>query len=196
MGRNKAFLVFQGRMFLWMIIEALTPLFDDMILVTREPRLYQGFPVRVIGDLFAERGPLTGIISGLAATLDPYNFCIACDMPLVKTAVVQHMMNRASDADAVIPRTQRWSRDDIERPEPLFGVYHRRCRPAMERHLRAGRRSLQEVIRSLNVCYLQESEVALLEPALRSFWSINTENEYRALQAYGLEAKGASSQGC
>jgi len=195
MGRNKAFLVFQGRMFLWMIIEALTPLFDDLILVTREPWLYKGFPVRVIGDLYPERGPLTGLISGLAATEDPYNFCVACDMPLVKTALVQYMMKSAPEVDGVILKTKRWSRDDIERPEPLHSVYHRRCRPMMERYLQEGRRSLQDVIRALNIRYVPESEVAQLDPALRSFWSINTEDDYRMLQAYGQEATGASSQG-
>lgn len=63
MGRNKAFLIFQGRMFLWMIVETLTPLFDDLILVTREPWLFSGFPVTVVRDLFSERGPLTGVVS-------------------------------------------------------------------------------------------------------------------------------------
>lgn len=113
-------------------------------------------------------------------------------MPLVKTVLVQYMMNRAPELDALVPTTKRWSRDEIERTEPLHGVYNKRCRPIMKRCLREGRRSPQEALCSLNVRYLPELEAARLDPAFHSFWSINTEDDYSMLQAYGQETKGGS----
>jgi molybdopterin-guanine dinucleotide biosynthesis protein A len=197
MGRNKAFLIFKGRPFLWIMIEALAPLFREIILVTREPHLYTGFPVEVASDLFPERGPLTGLISGLAASEDRYNFCVGCDMPFIKTELVQYMMHMASGLDALIPTTQINSDDNIERPEPLHAVYDQRCLPVMQRYLHQGRRSLQDVIRSLNVRYLPEAEAARFDPRLQSFWSINTREEYRSLQmnVAGTTGEGAANSG-
>jgi molybdopterin-guanine dinucleotide biosynthesis protein A len=183
MGRNKAFLMLQGRMFLWIIIGALTPLFRDLILVTREPDLYAGFPVRRVADLFPERGPLTGIISGLAASPDSTNFCVGCDMPLVQASLVQYMVAMAGEADAVIPRVRDPEKGGVVRIEPLHAVYHKRCLPLMKHRLREGRRSLHELVSSLNVKYLGERDLARFDPEFNSFRNINTPEAYRAVLA-------------
>lgn len=180
MGRNKAFLTLKGRMFLWIIIEALTPLFRDLVVVTREPERYSGFPVRTVTDLFPERGPLTGIISGLAASRDRINFCVGCDMPLVRTGLVQYMMHMAASVDAVVPAWNDPGTGGKVRIEPLHAVYDTRCLPVMERSLREGRRSLHAVVRSLNVRYLGERELARFDPGLDAFRNINTPEAYRA----------------
>jgi molybdopterin-guanine dinucleotide biosynthesis protein A len=181
MGREKAFLTLKGRMFLWMIIEALTPLFEDLILVTRQPDRYAGFPVRTVRDLFQERGPLTGIISGLSASRDPKNFCVGCDMPLIKTSLVQYMMNMAGGSHALIPVIKDPTAPGAVRIEPLHGIYDKTSLPIMERNLRGGRRSLHAMVRYLNVRYLPAEEVARFDPDLSSFRNINTREEYQAL---------------
>jgi FdhD protein len=184
MGRNKAFLTYRGRMFLWIVIEALTPLFREIILVTREPDRYCGFPVRTVADLFPERGPLTGIFSGLSASEDQKNFCVGCDMPMIKTSLVQYMMNISGGVDAILPSMQS---EESLRIEPLHAVYDKGCLPVMERHLRDGKRSLYELVRSLNVRYLSVREMAHLDPDLKSFRNINTPEEYQALTSSAFD---------
>ncbi len=180
MGKNKAFLTLDGRMFLWRIIGTLTPLFRDLILVTREPEQYVGFPVRPVTDLYPERGPLTGIISGLAASNDRYNFCVACDMPFIRTDLVQYMMKRVSGREALVPFVSVRTGEEKGRRwfQPLHAVYGRGCLPVLERSLREGRRSLRELIPSLDVRVLGEKEITPFDPMLQSFRSINTVEEY------------------
>ncbi|NOY52813.1 MAG: molybdenum cofactor guanylyltransferase [Deltaproteobacteria bacterium] len=186
MGRNKAFLPWKGRIFLWYIIGALSPLFREILLVTREPERYAGFPVKVVCDLYPERGPLTGIFSGLSASRDPKNFCVACDMPMVRTELVQYMMRRAGAADALVAVIRGSSREDRPSvPQPLHAVYDQRCLPVMGRHLREGRRGMQGVLRSLNTRFLEEGEMARMDPDLSSFVSINTVEDYQTLIADG-----------
>jgi len=180
MGRNKAFLTYRGRMFLWIVIEALTPLFRDLILVTREPERYRGFPVRTVVDLLPDRGPLTGIFSGLSASADCTNFCVGCDMPLIQTSLVQYMMNISGGVDAILPSTKRGGTVQIE---PLHAVYDKGCLPVMERQLSQGKKSLYKLVRSLNVRYLSESEMKHFDPDLISFRNINTPEEYQAFTA-------------
>jgi molybdopterin-guanine dinucleotide biosynthesis protein A len=181
MGRNKAFLRWKGRTFLWLIIGALSPLFRELLLVTREPERYAGLPVRIVEDLYPERGPLTGVLSGLLMSSDRLNFCVACDMPMIRPALVQFMMHVAEGYDAVVPLVSKGSGERGGVPQPLHAVYDKRCLPVMERHLREGRRGMQGVIRSLNVRFFSEKEAGRIDPDLRSYVSINTQQEYRAL---------------
>lgn len=182
MGWNKAFLTFKGRMFIWAVIEALTPLFNELILVTREPDLYSGFPVRTVVDLLRERGPLTGIFTGVAAAKDEINFCVACDMPLIQTGLVQYMMNMAHGYNAVIPAIHDETRGWRCQIQPLHAVYNKNCLSLMEQHLREGRRSLHELVRSLNVRYIMEKEMARFDPEFHSMRNINTPDEYQSLK--------------
>jgi len=185
MGRNKAFLTWKGRIFLCHIIGVLSPLFREILLVTREPERYVGFPVKVVRDLDPVRGPLTGILSGLSASRDRKNFCVACDMPMIRTALVRYMMQRAGDADALVAVISGPCKKGRPVPQPLHAVYDQRCLPVMRRHLREGRRGMQGVLRSLNTRFLDEKEVARIDPDLSSFIGINTMEDYRALVADG-----------
>jgi molybdopterin-guanine dinucleotide biosynthesis protein A len=182
MGANKAFLEHRGRLFLWSLIAALNPVFPDMILVTREPEQYAGFPVRPVRDLYTIRGPLTGIISGLCASGDRYNFCVACDMPFVRTGLVQHLMQAARGWEGAVPVLQGQSPAGGPMLEPLHAVYDRRSLPAMKRYLLGGGRSLQHMIRSLNVRYMPERELSGFDGGMTSLYNINTPRDYRALQ--------------
>lgn len=182
MGWNKAFLTFKGRMFIWAAIGALSPLFDELILVTRQPDLYSGFPVRRVADSLPERGPLTGIFSGLAAAKEEVNFCVACDMPLIQTSLVQYMMNMAHGYDAVIPVIRDETRIWKDRIQPLHAAYNKSCLPLMKQHLSEGRRSLHELVLSLDVRYITEKETARFDPGLDSARNINTPDEYQAMK--------------
>jgi molybdopterin-guanine dinucleotide biosynthesis protein A len=187
MGRNKAFLFYRGRMFLWIIIEALTPLFRDLILVTREPDLYRGFPVRTATDHFEEKGPLSGIHSGLLASQDQKNVVVGCDMPFIQTVLLQCMVRMSEGYDAVIPRVKKLTGNSSFCFEPLHAVYDQGCIPWMEQNLREGRRNLQQLIRNLNVRYLSESEMNRLDPKRNSYRNINTPEAYENLATETFE---------
>jgi molybdopterin-guanine dinucleotide biosynthesis protein A len=51
----------------------------------------------------------------------------------------------------------------------------------MERQLGQGKKSLYELVRTLNVRYLSEREMKHFDPDLISFRNINTPEEYHAL---------------
>ncbi len=182
MGANKAFLEHGGRLILWSLIGALTPLFRDMIVVTREPERYAGFPVRTVQDLYTIRGPLTGIISGLCASTDRYNFCVACDMPFIGTGQVQYLMDAARGWEGAVPVRRSPSPAGEPMLEPLHAVYDRKLLPTMKQFLFGGGRSLQQMIRSFNVRHVTEEELMRVDGQTMSMHNINTPQEYTALQ--------------
>ncbi len=183
MGTNKAFLEHGGRLFLWSLIAALNPLFRDIIVVSREPERYAGFPVHSVRDLYAMRGPLTGIISGLCSATDRYNFCVACDMPLVRTGQVQYLMQAAQGWEGAVPVLSDPSPTGAPMMEPLHAVYDRRSLPVMKQYLLRGGRNLQRMIRSLNVRHVTAAELTEVDGGKTALsTNINTPWDYRVLQ--------------
>ncbi|PSP28308.1 molybdenum cofactor guanylyltransferase [Halobacteriales archaeon QH_2_65_14] len=65
-----------------------------------------GYPLDVgyAEDETPDRGPVAGIRNGLAVAGGEYSLVVACDMPFVDPALVDHLFDRAASHDAAVPR--------------------------------------------------------------------------------------------
>ena len=179
MGRNKAFLDLGGLPLLGHVLRTLSPVCGEVLVVARDPEAYPGVGVRVVGDLVPGAGPLGGLYTGLRASADAVNFCVACDMPLVRAEVVRRLLGMLAGHDAVVPVLP--APGGGERPEPLHAVYHRRVAAEAEARLRRGPASLRSLLRGLEVRWVRAHEIRSLDPRLDSFRNVNTPEEYRRL---------------
>ena len=178
----KGFLEVGGRTILARSLEMLRRLFRDVVISTNMPERYFSFGVPLIGDIRDERGPMTGILSLLAATGDESVFVVACDMPFIKEELIRyiidcydrHAAGPRGQADAVIPVFRG-------RPEPLLGIYSRSAFTVLEEEVRKGKRGIQETIAKLNVLYIPDEEVSRIDPEGLSFVNINTLNDYERI---------------
>jgi molybdopterin-guanine dinucleotide biosynthesis protein A len=62
--------------------------------------------------------------------------------------------------------------------QPLHALYHRRCLPAIEVHLAARHLRVISFMPDVRTRYVQEPELRLLDPQLRSFLNTNTPQEW------------------
>lgn len=178
----KGFLEVGGRTILARSLEMLRRLFRDVVISTNMPARYFSFGVPLIGDIRDERGPMTGILSLLAATGDESVFVVACDMPFIKEELIRyiidcyyrHAAGPGGQADAVIPVFRG-------KPEPLLGIYSRSAFTVMEEEVRKGKRGIQETLAKLNVLYIPDEEVRRIDPEGLSFVNINTLNDYERI---------------
>ena len=76
--------------------------------------------------------------------------------------------------DALVPK---WNGN----LEPLCALYTRRCLPHVERVLE--QRRIVSFFPLVRVCYLEETEVAELDPLGRSFLNVNSPADYDALRS-------------
>jgi len=166
---HKALLDVGGRSIVGRVIDSLAMVLDDVVIVANDPVPFARFGVRVVpdrADLSGMSGPMTGVVSGLTdAGRDC--FVAACDMPFIEPKLVAFLVGLREGYDLVVPTTGG-------RPEPLFGVYRMAALPALERALKGGTRSLQEVFASLSVRYVDEEELRAHDPELLSFINVNT----------------------
>lgn len=207
MGLPKAWLELSGTPLIAHVFHALTPICDDVIVVTNEsPALYASYPVRVVPDAMPGGGSLVGIYSGLRAADRPYAVAVACDMPFLSSALLEFLVSLAPGYDVVVPSivgpaaaTPPQARSETHRAQdtagpavgaprakdqslhPLHAVYARECLEPMAAALARGDRRMIAFYPDVRVRVVSASELAGYN--LLSFWNLNTPDELRAAQA-------------
>ncbi|MEW6408559.1 MAG: molybdenum cofactor guanylyltransferase [Nitrospirota bacterium] len=174
MPTNKAFLEVNGEIIIERTIRIFNELFDEVIIVTNTPELFIKYRIKLVGDLFNLRGPLTGIFSGLLNARGNFCFVVACDMPFINKELMSYMIANTGDYDAVVPRIGKAI-------EPLHAIYSRECLHAMEQSLLVNQtprqRSLTEFLNRCNVRFIEEDEIERFDPSKRSFVNLNTPDD-------------------
>ena len=174
MGSNKAFLEVDGERLIDRAVRIYREIFDEIILVTNEPRLYLDQDVTIVTDLEKGKGPLMGIYTGLFwAAADPVFFA-ACDMPFLDVPFVRYLLEQSRDVDIVVPETA----DGLQ---PLHAVYSRRCLAPIKARLDRDRLKVTGFYKGLKVRTIPEQTIRSFDPQGRMFLNINTPEEYRRL---------------
>ena len=169
-GQPKALLEVGGRRIIERVIEALSPVLGDPLLVTNTPELYAFLGLPMVPDLHPDHGSLGGIYTGLAAVPGEAAFTVACDMPFLHRDLVRLIVERAAAGDVVIPRVGAQF-------ETMHACYGKACLPAMQERLAAGRFKIVGFFDRVSVVAIAEEEVrALRDPAV-AFMNVNTPEE-------------------
>lgn len=142
----------------------------DIVLVANDDPGVPG--VRVVGDLYPRSGSLGGIYSGLAAAAHDLAFVAAADMPFLNPLLILDLARRASRVDAVVPVIGG-------RPEPLHTVYRKTALAPARRQIERRKLKIALVFDAVSTVRVREADLRMLDPDLRSFWNLNTPEEYR-----------------
>jgi molybdopterin-guanine dinucleotide biosynthesis protein A len=169
-GVPKALVELGGRRLIERVVGVVREVVDDVLIVTNTPDLYRFLDLPMVPDVFVDHGSLGGIYSGLAAAPGDAAFTVACDMPFLRAAVARLVVERAAEADVVIPRAG-------DQLQTMHAVYGKACLPAIEARLRAGRLKIVGFFDEVRVLEVPEAEVARhADPAL-VFMNLNTPEE-------------------
>ena len=175
-GRPKALLQLGGRRIIERVLAALTPVVDDVMLVTNTPELYAFLGLPMVADVYPGHGSLGGIYSGLKAASGDAAFTVACDMPFLHPDIVRLVVERAGQGDVVIPRVGR-------RLEPMHAAYAKACLPHIEERLLAGQLKIVEFLERVRVIEVAESDVAQYRDPRAAFMNVNTPEELAQAEA-------------
>jgi molybdopterin-guanine dinucleotide biosynthesis protein A len=171
MGQDKAGLVLDGRTLLEHVTAAMREVFPKVIVSVRQLRA--GVDAPQVCDEVEASGPLAGLIAGLTQVDTPWVFAVACDMPFITPAVVKGLAALRATHRAVVPVVDG-------HPQPLAAFYAAAALPLMRANLAAGERSLRRLLEKLDVCYVNEKELRAFDPALRSFFDLDTPQDFQA----------------
>ncbi len=183
-GEPKALLEVGGRRIVERVADVLGQVADDLLLVTNTPDLFGWMGLPMVPDVFPDCGSLGGIYSGLKAAAGAVIFTVACDMPFLRPDVARLVIERAEEADVVIPRAGG-------QLETLHACYGKRCLDPMEARIRAGRLKIVGFFEDVRVLVIPEEVVARLAVPEVVFMNVNTPDDLARARsiACGTEAR-------
>ncbi|MDI6704306.1 MAG: molybdenum cofactor guanylyltransferase [bacterium] len=169
-GKEKAFIKIGNKTIIERIIDVLSNLFEDIIVVAKNQELYKDFNVKVTEDIIPNLGPLGGLYSGLLKSNTFHNLVLASDMPFINPSFVNYMKGKIDDYDILIPAID-------ERTEPLHAIYSKRCLEAIKNRLDKGLLSMQSFFSDVKVRYILKEEIESFDPNYRMFFNVNTKDD-------------------
>ncbi|MEI6305742.1 MAG: molybdenum cofactor guanylyltransferase [Deltaproteobacteria bacterium] len=181
MGRNKAMLAVGNERIIESVYRCLSGIFEELLLVTNTPEVYDFIPCSKVRDIFPGMGPLAGIHAALSNCLADRAFVTGCDMPSLNASIIRELCSMPDDLDVVIPETQGGL-------EPLHSVYSKRCLPKMRQILDKGDFRILSFFDNARIRLVPRSRVALLDPDFSSFRNINTPEDYRLMAGDNIKA--------
>lgn len=171
MGSDKANLLLDEQTLLQRVIATMQKIFPQVIVSVRQPHPEIDLPQvcdEQPNDRMPGAGPLAGLAAGLGHVTTLWAFVVACDMPFVVPAMVELLGQYRGQYQAVVPVVQG-------HPQPLASFYATSCLGAIRAHLAGGgKNSLRAILEQLQVRYVDETELLKADPALRSFFDLDT----------------------
>jgi molybdopterin-guanine dinucleotide biosynthesis protein A len=173
MGQDKASLVLQGKTLLEHVTTTMRQVFSKVIVSVRQPRV--GVELPQVCDEVSASGPLAGLVAGLAQAKTPWVFAVACDMPFITPALVQGLAALRGQHQAVVPVVDGHL-------QPLAAFYATSALATLRASLAGDDRSFRGALQKLDVRYVSEAELLKMDPQLRSFFDLDTPQDFDAAQ--------------
>ncbi len=180
MGQDKAWLPVGGRAVIERVVERVTPLSDDVLLIANTGDPYHHLPAQLVGDIYPGKGSLGGIYTALQTARYDHCLVVACDMPFLNTSLLRYLIGLAPGYDVVIPRVGEF-------PETLHALYGKRCLEPIQRRLLAGQLKIVGFFDEVHVHYVERDDVARFDPEFRSFMNMNTPADWERLQQLAMQ---------
>jgi len=192
-GRSKALETIAGKSLIRWVIDRLTPLSSEIIIVTPQPDCFPwlaaNIPLssKIIADIYPGKGPLGGIYTGLTASASSHAVVAGCDMPFLNVALLDYMIQISPVADIVVPRIGAWV-------EPLCAVYSKNCLAPIHNLLEHNELRISTLFNMAKVKYVEEDELDRLDPEHLSFFNINTQADLNEARKLAVETGLASAE--
>ncbi|WP_303317932.1 molybdenum cofactor guanylyltransferase [Flavivirga abyssicola] len=170
MGTDKGFLVLNERPFIQYSIDALKPLVSEIIIVSDHPD-YDALGYKRVTDTLKDAGPVSGICSGLEASKTDYNLVLSCDIPLIKTEILEKLTTNAEHDTDIIQI------ESNGKTMPLIALYKKQCSRIFSNLLKKDERRLRIAVSQCRV-----KNISLDYTDYKTTMNVNTKEELKQLE--------------
>jgi molybdenum cofactor guanylyltransferase len=166
LGKEKSLVEFDGRPLIQWSVEKLATFVEDVVVVARGPE-----QARQLGDLIPDAvitcdgisgyGPVAGLAAGMRQARNEYVLAVGCDLPFLKTDVINLLFELAQGWDAAVPLRENGMM------EPLHSVYKRDALlSACQRAIECDERRIRAPLSMLRVKCVAVELLKNLDPEL------------------------------
>ena len=171
-GTDKSFVLFEGRPMIENVLDTVSGLGDETLLITNKPDEYEHLNLSMVSDVYPGLGPLGGIFTAVHAASHPHTLIVACDMPWLNRPLLEYMISLRQTADVVVPRWEKF-------PEPLHAIYSKACLDPIEEKLKARMLKITVFFGQVNVRFVEREEIERFDEDGRSFANINSPQDLK-----------------
>lgn len=139
---NKAFASIAGQPVVQIILDKFKHFFNETLIISNEPQLYEKLGYAIYPDVFPGLGPVAGIHSALYHARYDRVFVMGCDMPFMNMALVKFLLDSLEDYECVVPELD-------SHLQPLSAVYSKKCLPVLTQCLENDKLKLVRVFEEL-----------------------------------------------
>lgn len=180
MGEDKGLAKVGDRPMLLHVVHALSSITADVVVAVGSGcgpghQELLGPDVRVVEDRTSGRGPLEGLCNAFGAVRGTYVVVAPCDVPLLRTEVLELLVGRSSGRDGAVPVVRGYL-------EPLVAVYKRE--EALRRfsnELETGLGRVGKALEGMDICRVEEEDLRRADSQLLSFWNVNSKEDLEAV---------------
>ena len=163
MGENKSFMKIYNEYIIEKITNIMKSVFQEVIIITNEPELYEFLNINSYTDIYKNIGPLAGIHSGLKYSNTDLNFIISCDIPLINSEIIVSIVEYTSNSLIKVPKADGYI-------QQLCGLYNKTLIPIIETiicdenienrdSIQSKRKcKIHQLINSVDSCIIEEIE--------------------------------------
>lgn len=135
MGQDKGSMNIHGKPMIIHILSTLEDKIDEAIIVLNDKKRiakykkfikpeHYNYKIKFIEDEIKNKGPLSGILTGLKNIKCAYGLVLPCDSPYITKNQVNELFNEVSDKfDCIVPYNNEENK--IETSEPLHAIYNK-----------------------------------------------------------------------
>lgn len=178
MGQNKALLKLGEKTMIERIIDRLSPIFEEIILVTNHSEQYPMLKdIKFVKDemILEEKNSLVGIYSGLLASKNKYIFVVPCDMPFLNQELIKYMIGQLKEEDLLIPCIKGYY-------QPLHAIYGKGCIQPIKELLEKRQYKIITFFKNVDMKTIDEKIIMQFSKDMRCFLNVNTYDVYSSIE--------------
>ena len=176
MGRDKAWLVLDGRPMIEHVIGGLSPATDGVAVIANDPE-YQRLGLPVFADTNSGVGPLEAIRTALANSQTERILLVGCDMPFVTPGLFASLLEIGEGHQAATPIGP----DGLL--EPLCAVYSTGILDVVAALIQGGERKVSRLLETIDTRRIAFDEIRALAGSEAFFLNVNTPEDYERATA-------------
>jgi len=157
MGRDKGFVLFDGKPLVQYAIDLLGSFTPDIIISANDEE-YQKLGYPVVEDEFTDCGPAAGLHASLKTSSHAWNLVLSCDVPLVTQEALTLLLDQRKWKGAVPVHSGKL--------EPLVALYHRNLYKVFEKSIRNGNFQLRSIIKQAEIHLVSFDDLMTQNPYL------------------------------
>ena len=141
MGRDKGSLIIKDKPMIKYILSTLNNEIDEAVIVLNDKKRIEQYKqfinpneytyqIKFIEDKIKNKGPISGILTGLENISTDYAIVFPCDSPFVTKNTIQTLFNEIEvNTQAVVPYHD--PKDRLKTSEPLHSIYNKNIIPTI-----------------------------------------------------------------